>query len=79
MHEALCGVRTTVQTLDGRTLPIEANHVTPDTVKIIPAEGMPNSKTKTKGDMRLKFKIIFPDLSESERSQIGAILRSYRK
>lgn len=44
LHEALCGVRTTVQSLDGRMLRIEAPHVTPDTVKILPGEGMPNSK-----------------------------------
>jgi hypothetical protein len=33
-----------VQSLDGRPLRIEAANVTPETVKIIPGEGMPNSK-----------------------------------
>ncbi len=77
LYEALCGVRTTVQHLDGRVLNIDVKHVTPDTVKIIPAEGMPNSKTKTKGDLRVKFRIIFPDLSESERQQIGGLLKHH--
>jgi hypothetical protein len=30
--------------LDGRQISIEAKHANPDTVKIIPGEGMPNSK-----------------------------------
>lgn len=76
LHEAICGFRTTVQSLDGRTLRIEAPNVTPDTVKILPGEGMPNSKTGTKGDMRVTFKITFPDLTESERNQIGNIIRN---
>ena len=37
----------TVTTLDGRTLRIEAPHVTPETVKILPGEGMPNSKVSS--------------------------------
>jgi DnaJ-class molecular chaperone len=44
LHEAICGFKTTVQSLDGRALRIEAPNVTPDTVKILPGEGMPNSK-----------------------------------
>jgi DnaJ-class molecular chaperone len=49
---------------------------------------MPNSKTRSRGDLRVKFNIIFPDISESERQQIGTILhnstssgssRNYRK
>jgi DnaJ-class molecular chaperone len=76
LQDALCGVRTTVQSLDGRQIAIEAKHVTPETVKIIPGEGMPNSKQKTRGDLKVKFKIIFPNLTESERQQIGNILRN---
>jgi DnaJ-class molecular chaperone len=47
LHEAICGFRTTVQSLDGRPLRIEAANVTPETVKIIPGEGMPNTKVST--------------------------------
>ncbi|RYG67068.1 hypothetical protein EON64_08275, partial [archaeon] len=78
LHDALCGVRTTLQTLDGRVLPVEARHVTPDTVKLLPGEGMPNAKHKTRGDLKVKFKIQFPDLSDTERQQIGALLRNAR-
>jgi DnaJ-class molecular chaperone len=38
---------------------------------------MPNSKTKRKGDLRVKFKVVFPDLNDSERQQIGNILKSH--
>lgn len=76
LHEAICGVRSSVQSLDGRTLRIEAPHVTPDTVKILPGEGMPNSKHGNKGDLRVRFKIVFPDMSAAEREQVGAIIRN---
>eukprot|EP01038_Epipyxis_sp_PR26KG_P008015 gene8015-10862_t len=74
LHDALCGVTATVSTLDGRSLPIKMSTVKPDTIKLIPGEGMPNSKKKTKGDLKIKFNIAFPDLNESERNQIGDIL-----
>jgi len=74
--EAISGVTTTVKSLDGRDIRIHANYVTPDTVKMIPAEGMPNSKTRTKGDLKVSFKIIFPELSTNERDQISTILRN---
>ena len=76
LHDALCGVHTSVSTLDGRTLPIEVRNVNPDYVKLIPGEGMPNRKSHSKGDMKVKFKIAFPELTETERSQIGSILRN---
>lgn len=78
LHEALCGVRKTVQALDGRQLRIEAPFVTPDTVKILPGEGMPNSKHGNKGDMRVRFHIVFPDMSDAERAQIGNIIKNAR-
>eukprot|EP01036_Dinobryon_divergens_P022631 gene22629-30906_t len=68
LYEALCGVKLNVLTLDGRTIQLDLNHVTPDTVKILPGEGMVNAK----------FKIVFPDLNDVERQQIGSILNSAR-
>lgn len=44
LRDALCGVRTSVLTLDNRTISITAPHVDPSTVKIIAGEGMPHSK-----------------------------------
>ncbi len=65
-----------MKTLDGRVLPIEVRSVTPDTIKLLPGEGMPNSKLKTRGDLKVKFKIVFPDLTQTEREQVGGILRN---
>jgi len=74
--DAIGGFSTTVKSLDGRDIRIQAQNVTPDTVKLIPAEGMPNSKTRTKGDLKITFKIIFPELNSNEREQISVILRN---
>jgi DnaJ-class molecular chaperone len=74
LKDALRGVHTSVLTLDKRLVKIDVPHVTPDTVKIIPGEGMLNSKKQIKGDMRIKFHIIFPDMTDSQRVQISAIL-----
>jgi uncharacterized protein YabE (DUF348 family) len=30
----------------------------------------------TKGDLRVTFKIVFPDMSEAERQQIGNIIKN---
>lgn len=74
--ESICGFKTTVLTLDNRSIPLEMKHFSPETIKIIPGEGMINAKKQCKGDLRVKFKIAFPDLTESEREQIGNILRN---
>lgn len=47
LQEALCGVKLSVLTLDGRTIHVEMHHVNPDTVKILPGEGMVNAKVTT--------------------------------
>ena len=70
-----------MKTLDQRILRIQAPYVTPDTIKIIPAEGMPNSKTNSKGDLKITFKIIFPEIHQitaSDKEQIGTILNKYK-
>lgn len=74
------GVRETVQTLDNRLISIVERSVTSDTVKIIPGEGMINSKKRTRGDMRVKFLIDIPtNLTSTERTQIVSILRTARQ
>jgi len=54
LADALTGVSTSVRTLDNRVVKIEARHVAPDTVKIIPGEGMPNQKKRTRGDLKVR-------------------------
>lgn len=79
LEEALCtGINKNIITLDGRSIPIRMNNITPDTVKIIPGEGMPNSKTQSKGDLRIKFIIKFPELTTKQRNDISTILSQSR-
>lgn len=47
LKDALCGVHTTVTTLDNRQLKIDALNVNPDTIKILPGEGMLSSKVSS--------------------------------
>lgn len=76
LEQALCGLSTSVRTLDDRILRIEEPFVKPDFVKVIPGEGMPNQKKGTKGNMIIKFDIKFPDLTPAQRQRIAGILRS---
>ena len=46
MYEAISGAKLNVPTLDGRQLSVDLKNVNPDTVKILPAEGMPNRKVR---------------------------------
>ncbi|KAJ1405672.1 hypothetical protein B484DRAFT_214172 [Ochromonadaceae sp. CCMP2298] len=70
LSEALSGVSKTVTSLDGRVLNITARSVTPDKVKTLPGEGMPNSKTKVKGDLKVTFLIEFPDFTGDQRARV---------
>ena len=74
LADALTSVSTTVRTLDNRTLRVEARHVTPDTVKVIQGEGMPNPKKRSRGDLKVKFHIVFPELNENQRQQIKSVI-----
>ena len=76
LTEALCGVTFEILTLDNRRLRVQEKKVTPDYVRIIAGEGMPNSKKKTNGDLKVKFLIKFPDLTEEQRQQMSTILKS---
>jgi len=76
--DAMEGVRTSVTTLDGRSLPIESHSLTPETEIVIPQEGMYSGKTKRRGNLIVKFLIQFPStppLNQSQRDQIADIIR----
>lgn len=76
LENALSGVATSLLTLDGRRIPIEAaSGVTPETELVYPGEGLPNSKTKIRGRLRVKFLISFPQLSHTQRHEICGIIR----
>jgi DnaJ family protein B protein 4 len=78
LQEAICGVRKSVKSLDGRNIEIIAPHVEPNTVLTIPGEGMPNSKTNNKGNMRVKFNISFPAMNDAIRGEICRVLNQSR-
>lgn len=61
LAEALGGMHKSVRTLDNRVLPISMTYATPDTIKVLPGEGMLNRKKGTRGDLKIKFRIIFPE------------------
>ena len=68
--EALTGVTLSVNTLDGRTLPISVSDVIkPGMQKVIAGEGMPLIKDSSKrGNLVIDFAISFPDaLTEAQK------------
>lgn len=79
LADALIGIKSSVVSLDNRTIPIECKNITPQTIKTITGEGMMNSKKKTKGDLKVKFDIIFPELSDQLRQQIVGIIKGSRR
>ena len=74
--DALCGTSFTVTHLDGRQLPITVNDVAgPNSQKIVRGEGMPQTKTGGKGDLRIQFNIMFPKhLSDEQRAGLRQYL-----
>ncbi|KAJ3307085.1 DnaJ sub B member 13 [Kappamyces sp. JEL0829] len=59
--KALVGYSLEVQTLDGRLLRIPVNDtITPEYVKVVAGEGLPNSKTGARGDLLITFQTNFP-------------------
>lgn len=74
--EAIEGFQFTLTTLDNRQLQIKETKMPSNLTKIISGEGMPNNKKRTRGDLKIKYNIIFPDLSDSQRHQISSILRN---
>jgi len=78
LADALSGVSASINALDGRRLPIKAKYITPQTVITVPSEGMPNKKKGRKGDLLVKFNIVFPtklDSKPAEKNQICSLLR----
>jgi len=71
LGESLLGFSKTIETLDGRQLPIARQLVTkPNFVLNIPGEGMPNQKTGVKGVLLVRFNVNFP-YSLTEDQKVG--------
>ncbi|KRX10344.1 HSP40/DnaJ peptide-binding [Pseudocohnilembus persalinus] len=79
--DALCSTPVNIQTLDGRNLFISIDEIiSPQTVKIVEGEGFPiynpleyevehYNQELQKGDLQIKFDIIFPQYIEEEKKQ----------
>ena len=78
LKEALTGGEYFLKTLDDRKIKIPFSSVVqPGSSQIVSGEGMPISKTggRQKGDLVLKFNVVFPDkLSEEQKQKIKSIL-----
>ena len=87
MAKALNSEPVCLYTLDGRRLAISVDEIiAPNTVKVVPGEGMPifdkdlsksrGNKIK-KGDLYIKFNIIFPEfIEEKKKKRIIELLKS---
>ena len=64
LAEAICGTQFTIATLDGRQLAVSEDRASPQHVKVIPGEGMFSAKRRCKGDLKIKYNIVFPDLAQ---------------
>lgn len=77
--EALTGYTARVTTLDGRNLSLPINSIIhPNYEEVIPREGMPIPKDPTKkGNLRIKFNIMFPSrLTSDQKAGIKRLLGS---
>ncbi|EOA31144.1 hypothetical protein CARUB_v10014307mg [Capsella rubella] len=75
--EAFTGYTVNLTTLDGRRLTIPVNCVIhPEYEEVVPMEGMPLQKDKTKkGNLRIKFNIKFPtSLSSAQKMGLKKLL-----
>lgn len=76
LRDALCGVNLSLKHLDDRTLDIKVSDViNPHTTKVLRGEGMSITKTGGKGDLIIKFEIVFPTrLSDQQKQQLASAL-----
>ncbi|CAG8452449.1 21410_t:CDS:2 [Cetraspora pellucida] len=74
--EALVGFKKQIQTLDGRTLNISSSSVIkPGQEQRVPNEGMPTKDQNKKGDLIVKYEIMFPSrLTEDKKKELKRIL-----
>jgi DnaJ family protein B protein 4 len=75
--EALTGFSKTITTLDGRKLKVNNTNSVIQTGQEsrVPNEGMPNSKTGQKGDLFVKYDVVFPtSLTAEQKDGIKTLL-----
>ncbi|KAF8108062.1 hypothetical protein N665_0115s0071 [Sinapis alba] len=74
--DALTGVTVSLTTLDGRNLTIPVlDIVKPGQEIVIPNEGMPTKEPLKRGDLRVRFEILFPSrLTSEQKSDLKRVL-----
>lgn len=74
--EALTNCIVKVPTFDGRILSVPMTEViAPGVTKTVPGEGMPQSETKVKGDLVIRFNTKFPtELSVAQKAALKKLL-----
>lgn len=79
LREALTGTVVELQTLDNRMLRIPVNEIVkPSMQKVVAGEGMPISKSGGKGNLRIKFEVLFPSqLSTDQKEALKAALPAH--
>ena len=70
----MIGTKATIQTLDGKNLEINIPLGTqPDTVLSCKSEGLPNIRTKVRGNLQIKIKGIIPKLTTEQIIKVSDI------
>ncbi|CAG8550557.1 3665_t:CDS:2 [Diversispora eburnea] len=68
--DALTGFEKNFTHLDGRTVILKSDQVTqPGFVKVIKNEGMPQHRTKSKGDLYVEYTVVFPSVIDEKTKQ----------
>ncbi len=70
--QALCGTNLLVPTIDGRSMHVQMTDIIkPTTEKRIAGAGLPHPKNPTRrGDLVIKFDVVFPDKLNSATKEI---------
>jgi len=75
LKDALIEGYVDIHALDNRILRINHTLVSPNYFKVVKDEGMPNQKTGIKGELHIRYNIIFPnELSKIQQEQLSNIL-----
>jgi len=86
LSNALSGYEFTIQTLDKRLLVVRetfgksgAKIITPNSIKMIPNEGMPSRTTGRRGNLYIRFKVEFPQGPLINPEAIGSLMKETRQ
>jgi len=74
--ESLVGFSKSVKQLDGRSIDLTRKQVTPHGyVMVVSGEGMPDRSRARRGDLHVKFEVVFPkSLTQEQKKGLAALL-----